>query len=330
MDEPPIVPRYSTPGHYPSRAPGGAIPASAIPAVATAAAAEPPRPAADGPPGAARLEGQPFGAERRGLRKRIGSALAGIAAVAAKFATALKALLVALPNAKIFLTAGTALISVAAYSLFWGWTFAAGFVVLILIHEMGHVIALRREGIKASAPMFVPFMGALITSKSLGENALAEARVGLAGPVLGSLAAAAVAVVGELTGNEMLIALAYVGFLVNLFNLLPIVPLDGGRAMAAMAPWMWFVGFGALLVLLFVLPPSPILLIIVLFGGFELYRRWKLRKSGSLAQAAYYRVAPHHRLLVGIVYIGLAAGLAFGMSETHILTSASGHSFGHL
>ena len=93
--------------------------------------------------------------------------------------------------------------------------------------------------------MFIPFMGALITSKSLGENALAEARVGLAGPILGSLAAAAVAVVGELTGSEMLIALAYVGFLVNLFNLLPVVPLDGGRAMAAMAPWMWFVGFGA-------------------------------------------------------------------------------------
>jgi Zn-dependent protease len=288
MDEPP----YPTRGIYPSHG------TAAVPVGATSTATVPIRPAADVAPGAAKLEGQPFGAERRGLRKRIGSALAGIAAVAAKFGTALKALLVALPNAKIFL--------------------------LIFIHEMGHVLQLRREGIKASAPMFIPFMGALITSKSLGDNALAEARVGLAGPVLGSLAAAAVAVVGELTGSEMLIALAYVGFLVNLFNLLPVVPLDGGRAMAAMAPWMWFVGFGALLVLLFVLPPSPILLIIVLFGAFELYRRWKLRKTGSLAQAAYYRVAPHHRLLVGIVYIGLAAGLAFGMSETHVLTSTNG------
>jgi Zn-dependent protease len=324
MDEPPIVPPYPTRGIYPSHGTG------AVPAGATSTTTVPVRPTAGVAPGAAKLEGQPFGAERRGLRKSIGSALAGIAALAAKFGTALKALLVALPNAKIFLTAGTALISVAAYSLFWGWTFAAGFVILIFVHEMGHVIQLRREGIKASAPMFIPFMGALITSKSLGENALAEARVGLAGPILGSLGAAAVAVAGELTGSEMLIALAYVGFLINLFNLLPIVPLDGGRAMAAMAPWMWFVGFGALLVLLFVLPPNPILLIIVLFGGFELYRRWKLRKTGSLAQAAYYRVAPHHRLLVGAVYIGLAAGLAFGMSETHVLTSASGHSFGRL
>jgi Zn-dependent protease len=270
-----------------------------------------------------------FGRERKGLRKRIGSAFAGLAALLAKFGTALKALLVALPNAKIFITAGTALVSVAAYSLFWGWEFAAGFVVLLFIHEMGHVIALRREGIKASAPMFVPFMGALITARSLGDNALAEARVGLAGPILGSLAAAAVAVVGELAHSDMLIALAYVGFLINLFNLLPIVPLDGGRAMAAMAPWMWFIGFGALLVMLFALPPNPILLIIVLFGGFELYRRWKLRKTRSPAQEAYYRVAPHHRLLVGIVYIGLAAGLAFGMAETHLLISG-GHSFGSI
>ena len=283
-------------------------------------------PAGDAPAGAAKLNGQPFGAERRGLRKRIGSALAGIAALAAKFATALKALLVALPNLKLFTTAGTALVSVALYSLFWGWEFAAGFVILLFVHEMGHVIQLRREGIKASAPMFIPFMGALITARSLGENALAEARVGLAGPILGSLGAAAVAVVGELTGSDMLIALAYVGFLINLFNLLPIVPLDGGRAMAAMAPWMWFVGFGALLVLVFTLPFNPVLLIVVLFGGFELYRRWQLRKSGSVAQAAYYRVAPRHRLLVGAVYIGLAAALAFGMSETHVLTSA-GHSF---
>jgi hypothetical protein len=79
-------------------------------------------------------------------------------------------------------------------------------------------------------------------------------------------------------------------------------------------------------VLVFTLPPNPVLLIIVLFGGFELYRRWKARKTGSLAQAAYYRVAPRHRLLVGAVYIGLAIGLAFGMSETHVLASA-GHNF---
>jgi len=262
----------------------------------------------------------------RGLRKRIGSALAAIGALIAKFGVALKALVVALPNLKLFVTAGTALVSVAAYSLFFGWWFAAGFVVLLFVHEMGHVIALRREGIKASAPMFIPFMGAMITTRSLGDNALAEARVGLAGPILGSIGAAAVAVVGELTGSSLLIALAYFGFFLNLFNLLPVVPLDGGRAAAAMSPWMWFIGFGVLVALAFLNPGNPILLIIVLFAGFQTYHRWKQRKTRSLEQAAYYRVAPRHRLMVFGVYVGLIALLVFGMSETHILTSGV-HSF---
>ncbi len=280
------------------------------------------------PASTATVDGRPFGQQRRGLRKRLGSAFAGLVALLAKFGAALKALLVALPNLKLVTTGATALVSVAAYSLFWGWEFAAGFVVLLFIHEMGHVIALRREGIKASAPMFIPFLGALITSKSLGDNALAEARVGLAGPILGSLGALVVAVAGALLHSDLLLALAYVGFFINLFNLLPVVPLDGGRAMAAMAPWMWFLGFGALVAMVFVFP-NPILFIIILFGGMETWRRWKLRGTRSLEQAAYYRVAPHHRLLVGAVYIGLIVGLLVGMSETHILSTA-GHSFSRL
>jgi Zn-dependent protease len=295
-----------------------------------------PTPAATYPSHATAHAGEnPFGerpqraAPARGVRKRIGSALAAIGALIAKFGVALKALFVALPNLKLLVTAGTALVSVAAYSIFFGWWFAAGFVVLLFVHEMGHVIALRREGIKASAPMFVPFMGAVIVARSLGDNALAEARVGLAGPILGSLGAAAVAVVGELTGSSLLIALAYFGFFINLFNLLPVVPLDGGRAAAAMSPWMWFLGFGVLVALAFLNPGNPILLIIVLFAGFQTWHRWQQRKTQSLAQAAYYRVAPRHRLLVGAVYVGLIALLVLGMSETHILTSG-GHSFGSI
>jgi Zn-dependent protease len=261
----------------------------------------------------------------RSARKRIGGILAAVGAAIAKFFAAIKGVLLLLPKLKLLTTSGTALVSVAAYSLFWGWEFAAGFVVLLFLHEMGHVIALRREGIKASAPMFIPFLGAAIFAKSLGDNALAEARVGLAGPILGSLAAAAVAVAGGITGSSFLLALAYVGFLINLFNLLPVVPLDGGRAMAAMAPVMWFIGFGALVALVFIFP-NPILLIIVLFGGMETWRRWKQRKTRSLEQAAYYRVSPRNRMLVGAVYIGLIVALAFGMHETHILSSA-GHSF---
>jgi Zn-dependent protease len=260
-----------------------------------------------------------------GLRKRAGGVVAALAALLAKFWAAVKAALLLLPKLKLLTTSGTALDSVAAYSLLWGWRFAIGFVVLLFVHEMGHVIALRREGIKASAPMFIPFMGALISAKSLGGNALAEARVGLAGPILGSLGAAVVAIAGAVAGSDLLLALGYVGFFLNLFNLLPVVPLDGGRAMAAMAPAMWFVGLAALVALLLVIP-NPILLIIVILGALETWRRWQKRKTRSLEEAAYYRVSRRDRILVGLVYVGLIVALAIGMDLTHILASGN-HSF---
>ncbi|HST56076.1 MAG TPA: site-2 protease family protein [Solirubrobacteraceae bacterium] len=284
--------------------PGGA-PATGAPGI------HPPAPRSD-----------PFGEQRRSLRKRLGSVLAGLLAIGLKFASGLKALLVALPNLKLLTTTGTALVSVAAYSLFWGWTFALGFVLLLFIHEMGHVIQLRREGVPASAPMFIPFLGAVVAARSLGENALAEARVGLAGPVLGSVGAAAGLAIGEAADSNFFRALAYVGFLLNLFNLIPVVPLDGGRAMAAMAPWMWFVGYAGVIALV-ILTPNPILILILVFGGFELWRRWQARKTRSLEQAAYYRVSPRARIAVATVYVGLIVLLAVGMDIAYITRTIS-------
>ena len=173
------------------------------------------------------------------FKRRLGPIGAAILAFLAK----IKSILLLLPKIKLLATAGTMLVSVLAYATIWGFPFALGFVVLLLVHEMGHVIALRREGIKASAPMFIPFLGAVISARSLGDNAAAEARVGLAGPILGTIGAAACILIWHATGNDIWRALAFTGFFLNLFNLLPVVPLDGGRAMAAMAPWMWFVGF---------------------------------------------------------------------------------------
>jgi Zn-dependent protease len=250
------------------------------------------------------------------LRRALGPLLA-LGVLVVRLLGPLKGVLVALPKLKLLTTSGTMLVSIAAYSLIWGWRFALGFVLLLLVHELGHVIQLRREGIEASAPMFIPFLGAVVAAKSLGENAAAEARVGLAGPILGTLGAAALVPVWLITGNDFWAALAFTGFFLNLFNLLPVVPLDGGRAMAAMAPWMWFVGFGAMLVLL-LLWPNPILLIIVLLGGFETYRRWKQRKQGAEGNADYYRVKPLHRGLVALVYVGLIVALAAGMDVTHV------------
>jgi Zn-dependent protease len=256
--------------------------------------------------------GLPPAEPRSGLRRLFGPLLV-LGAVLAKF----KGALLLLPKLKVLTTSGSMLVSVAAYSLIWGWKFAAGFVLLLLVHEMGHVIQLRREGIEASAPMFIPFLGAVVAAKSLGDDAAAEARVGLAGPVLGSLGAALLVPVWLATGDEFWQALAFTGFFLNLFNLLPVVPLDGGRAMAAMAPWMWFVGLAAMAGLAFAFP-NPIILLILLFAAISTWQRWKQRRAGGAETEAYYRVKPAHRAIVAAVYIGLIVALVIGMDATHL------------
>ena len=253
--------------------------------------------------------------ERRPPWKRAGGALAAAALLLVKFGAKLKGLLLLLPKLKLFTTSASMLVSIGAYALIWGWRFAVGFVLLLLIHEIGHVIQLRREGIPASAPMFVPFLGAVVAMKRLPDDAAAEARVGLAGPVLGSLGALLPLGLYALSGDELFKALAFVGFFLNLFNLLPVLPLDGGRAMAALTPWMWFVGFALLIVLTLVFP-NPIMLLILLFGGYETYRRWKARKSPEAQE--FHRVRPRTRVAVAAVYLGLAALLAVGMDATFV------------
>jgi Zn-dependent protease len=247
------------------------------------------------------------------LRRRLGPLLAAIAALFAKF----KAVLLLIPKLKLFTTVGTMAVSLAAYGWIWGLPFAAGFIALLFVHEMGHVIALRREGIRASAPMFIPFLGAVVAARSLGDNATAEARVGLAGPVLGSIGAAACILIWHATGNDIWRALAYTGFFLNLFNLLPVVPLDGGRAMAAMSPWMWVAGFLALIPLVFVFA-NPIMLIILILAGLETYKRIKQRRSGDARTLAYYKVKPLDRFLVAAVYLSLIALLVVGMDATNL------------
>jgi Zn-dependent protease len=253
--------------------------------------------------------------EDRPLWRRALALLAAIGVLLFKFGAKAKGLLLLIPKLKIFTTSASMLVSIGAYALIWGWRFAVGFVLLLLVHEMGHVLQLRREGIKASAPMFIPFLGALVAMKELPKDAAAEARVGLAGPVLGSLGALAPLGVYAVNGDELFKALAFVGFFLNLFNLLPVLPLDGGRAMAALSPWMWFAGFVGL-VALTVLFPNPILLLVLLFGGLETWRRWRDRKSPEAER--YNRVRPATRLAVAAVYIGLAVLLAVGMDATHV------------
>ncbi len=214
---------------------------------------------------------------------------------------------------KILVTGASMLVSIAAYAWLWGLPFAIGFVVLIFVHELGHVIELRRQGVPASAPLFIPFLGAVIGMKELPDDAWKEARVALAGPILGSVGAAAFWIAGEVADSELLVALAFVGFFLNLFNLVPIVPLDGGRAVGALHPALWFVGL-VMMIGLVVLNRNPLLFLIVIVGGLDLWRRWRERGQAG----DYYRLPTWQRVTVGVVYLGLAAVLAVAMSASYV------------
>jgi Zn-dependent protease len=244
----------------------------------------------------------------RALGRRVWGSLAAAGAFLLKFGAILYKL-------KIVTVAGSMIVSVGAYALLGGWWFGVGLVGLIFVHEMGHVLALRRQGVPASAPLFIPFMGAVIGMKKMPANAWREAEVALAGPLLGSLGAAAVWAAGVHFHSRFLVALAFIGFFINLFNLIPVVPLDGGRAVAALHPAIWLLGLVGL-VGLEVLRPSPLLPFIILIGGLELWRRWRSRLDPAFS--GYYRVTRSQRTVVAFAYLGLAGLLVLGMSATHV------------
>lgn len=274
----------------------------------------PPRtPATEPPatPGAAPPEGAP---RREGLLGKLAAPFVALLA----FLSKIKVVLLALAKIKFLATAGSMLVSILAYGSLWGWKFGVGFVLLLLVHEYGHVIQLRREGIRdASAPIFIPFMGALIWSKSLGGDAAAEARVGLAGPILGSIGAAACVVVYALTGEDFWRALAFTGFFLNLFNLLPVGFLDGARAAAALSPWVWLLGVFGMVVLVLTVP-NPIIILIAVLAIWETYRRFKQFRSGDPAINAYYSIARRDRIMIAATYLVLIVVLVVAMDATHL------------
>jgi Zn-dependent protease len=248
-------------------------------------------------------------APRSGLRellRKLVAPIVGLGFLLVKFGGLLLKL-------KVVTTGASMLVSIAAYAWIWGLPFAIGFVVLIFVHELGHVLELRRQGVPASAPLFIPFLGAVIGMKELPDDAWKEARVALAGPILGSVGAAVCWVIGESTGSELLLALAFTGFFLNLFNLIPIVPLDGGRAAGALHPALWFVGL-LMMVGLVIVRPNPLLVVIVVLGGLDLWSRWRARGDAG----DYYRLSVGQRVSVAVVYLGLVAALGLAMSVTHV------------
>lgn len=270
----------------PSTSPGGA---------AAADGPAPPAPAASGTPSAGTTA------------RRLGP-LAAAAALLAKTGGVLLKL-------KVLTSVGTMLLSVLAYTLLYGWRFAVGLVALIAVHELGHVVALRRRGVAAGLPVFLPFLGAFVSVQQQPRSVLVEAETALAGPAAGFLGAAVVALAAAQTGSDLLRALAFTGFLLNLFNLLPALPLDGGRAAAALHPAVWGVGLAALLVVE-VVRPSPVVLIVLVLGGFEAFRRWRGRKAP--ASRAYFTLTRRERLVVAAAYLGLVALTAVATAVAYV------------
>jgi Zn-dependent protease len=199
-------------------------------------------------------------------------------------------------------TLATMLLSIGAYALEWGWAFAAGFVLLIFVHEMGHAIALRREGIPAGAPVFIPFVGAFVAMHGHPRDAAVEARVAMAGPLIGSLAAWAVLGAGLAWAQPLLVALGHTAVLLNLFNLVPVPPLDGGRIAGAFTRTYWVLGYVVGVVAL-VLTRSPLLLIVLMVGLVTLVRRWRDPVPG------YDALSARQRATIALAYAGLVAAL---------------------
>ena len=222
---------------------------------------------------------------------------------------------------KLFTTGGTMLLSVAAYSLIYGWRYAAGFVLLLFVHEMGHYLAARQRGLAVGAPTFIPFVGAWIELKDMPHDAETEAWVGLGGPLLGSLGALACYFAARETGSNLLLAISYAGFFLNLFNLIPLSPLDGGRITAVLSPRIWLAGV-PVLVALFFWRPSPILVLIAILAAPQLWKAIKYRSDSEEAKT-YYAVSAATRLEYAFYYLGLLVFLALMMYDVHEMLGAA-------
>ena len=217
-------------------------------------------------------------------------------------------------GAPILKTGGTMILSIGAYAMLWGWKYAVGCVLLIFVHELGHVIVAQRAGLKVGAPMFIPFMGAFIALKDAPKNAWIEVCVGIGGPLLGTWAAALCEVLFRLTGKPLYRALACSGFFLNLFNRMPVGFLDGGRIATALSPWRWIAGL-AVWVAMIVAQPNFLLILVLIMS---LPRVWSLFRPKTDEEARYFEVTPEQRGTMAVLYFGLLVILVLRMRMTHI------------
>lgn len=205
--------------------------------------------------------------------------------------------------------------TIAVYAWFYGIWWAVGFVLLIAVHEFGHMVAARQQRVPVTAPVFIPFLGALIGIKEQPKDAATESIIAYGGPLFGLLAAAVVHMAAYVLQSPLLISLAFTGYFLTLFNLIPASPLDGGRIAGAVSPYIWFIGV-PLVGLLIWFSFSPIL-ILVLFGA--LHRAWEFWKH---RHDEYYATDSVFRLKIGVAYLTLMLLSGILTYETHLTAAA--------
>jgi Zn-dependent protease len=250
----------------------------------------------------------PKQAERR--RTGIGALLAALAAFLLKF----KFLL--LLGAKFFAISWTFLLSLWVYIVIFGWKLAAVVMLLLLAHELGHYFAFRAYGLPVRLPAFVPLLGAF-TAGAAPDDLEQDAYIALAGPLVGLGLAAVCYAIGDETQDRFWFACADLSAFLNLFNMIPMPPFDGGRIIGALWPPLWIVGF-ALFVGFAVLIHIPILfvLIIGLLGLPAVLGAWR----GNVDPRAQ-RMTPGARVRVSLWYLATLLGLFFVMARSHAIAT---------
>jgi len=223
---------------------------------------------------------------------------------------------------KLLASGGTMLLSLLVYAAIYGWRYAAGFIALLFVHEMGHYIAARHKGLPVGLPTFIPFVGAWIELKQMPHDAQTEAFVGLGGPLLGTVGATLCYLLARNWDLDWLLAVSYAGFFLNLFNLIPLSPFDGGRITAVLSPRIWLLGV-PVLVALFFWRPSPILILFAILAYPQVMKALRFRKDSVEAQT-YYAVPAAVKWEYGTYYLVLAAFLALMTHDVHEMLTRPG------
>ena len=256
----------------------------------------------------------PSSPPRNGWR-RLASVAAGVGLMVLQFGSKLKLLL--LPGLKflpvILKSGGSMLLMLAVYSSIWGWQYAAGFVLLLLLHECGHLVAARWFGLNVGAPVFIPFMGAFIALKDAPRDAWMEAWVGIGGPLLGAASALALHLLGIAFGSPVFVALAWTGYWLNLFNLIPVGQLDGGRIVTAISTWLWIPGVVAMGWMAWMRPQNFLVWLILIVSVPRLISLFRKR---TVEEKRFYEISAAKRFVMGILYFALIGALLFAMNLT--------------